>query len=42
MAGPSYMSSTTDGDIGLNLFEQFPRVILNLKDMYLEGCPGKP
>ena len=36
------MPPTIDGTIGLNLFEQFPRVILNLKDMYLEGCPGKP
>ena len=38
---PAYLSGEEDGTIGLDLLEQFERVILNLKEMYLEAVPSK-
>lgn len=39
---PAYLSGEEDGTLGLDLLERFPRVILNLKEMYLEAIPSQP
>ena len=35
----SYLTGEEDGTLGLDVLERFSKVILNLKDMYLEGIP---
>lgn len=36
---PGYLKGMEDGVLGLDVLERFKLVILNLKDMYLEGIP---
>lgn len=35
----NYLTGEEDGTLGLDVLERFSKVILNLKDMYLEGIP---
>ena len=34
-----FSNGTEDGVLGLNALEKFSKVILNLKDMYMEAIP---
>ena len=35
----AFSNGTEDGVLGLNALEQFSKVIINLKDMYMEAIP---
>ena len=35
----AFSDGTEDGVLGLNVLEKFSKVIINLKDMYMEAIP---
>lgn len=39
MRSPDFSKGTEDGALGLNALEKFSKVIINLKDMYMEAIP---
>lgn len=39
MRSPDFSKGTEDGVLGLNALEKFSKVIINLKDMYMEAIP---